>query len=41
MPLKGLFGGGDHEVERSGSTFFGGVTLRLNRPRPPEPPEAP
>jgi hypothetical protein len=27
---------GDHEVERSGSTFFGGVTLRLERPRPPE-----
>jgi hypothetical protein len=28
---------GDHEVERSGSRFFGGVTLRMNRPRPPEP----
>jgi hypothetical protein len=27
---------GDHEVKRSGSTFFGGVTLRLERPRPPE-----
>lgn len=27
---------GQHEVERSGSRFFGGVTLRLNRPRPPE-----
>ncbi|MXY30986.1 MAG: hypothetical protein F4Y48_07240 [Gammaproteobacteria bacterium] len=27
---------GDHKVERSGSTFFGGVTLRMNRPRPPE-----
>ena len=27
---------GDHEVERAGSTFFGGVTLRMNRPRPPE-----
>ncbi len=27
---------GEHEVERSGSTFFGGVTLRMNRPRPPE-----
>ena len=27
---------GDHQVERSGSTFFGGVTLKLNRPRPPE-----
>ena len=27
---------GDHEVERSGSTFFGGVTLKMNRPRPPK-----
>lgn len=27
---------GDHEVERSGSTFFDGVTLRMSRPRPPE-----
>lgn len=27
---------GDHRVNRSGSTFFGGVTLRMNRPRPPE-----
>lgn len=27
---------GDHEVKRSGSSFFGGVSLRLNRPRPPE-----
>ena len=27
---------GDHKVERSGSKFFGGVTLRMNRPRPPE-----
>ena len=27
---------GDHVVERSGSTFFGGVTLRMSRPRPPE-----
>ncbi|MBT8489259.1 MAG: hypothetical protein KJO65_10595 [Gemmatimonadetes bacterium] len=27
---------GDHEVERSGSLFFGGVTLRMTRPRPPE-----
>ena len=27
---------GDHEVERSGSSFFGGVMLRMNRPRPPE-----
>jgi hypothetical protein len=28
---------GEHEVERAGSTFFGGVTLRMNRPRPPNP----
>jgi hypothetical protein len=27
---------GNHEVKRSGSTFFGGVTLRMERPRPPE-----
>tara|TARA_Y100001970_G_C14201207_1_gene841193 strand:- start:604 stop:2127 length:1524 start_codon:yes stop_codon:yes gene_type:complete len=27
---------GDHTVKRSGSHFFGGVTLRMNRPRPPE-----
>lgn len=27
---------GAHKVNRSGSTFFGGVTLRMNRPRPPE-----
>ena len=27
---------GDHKVERSGSTFFDGVTLRMSRPRPPE-----
>ena len=30
---------GDHEVTRSGSSFFGGVSLRLNRARPPEKPE--
>jgi hypothetical protein len=30
---------GDHTVRRSGSTFFGGVTLRMERPRPPEDPE--
>ncbi|HSH75138.1 MAG TPA: M14 family zinc carboxypeptidase, partial [Longimicrobiales bacterium] len=30
---------GAHEVKRSGSTFFGGVTLRMERPRPPEEPE--
>ena len=28
---------GDHLVDRSGSRFFDGVTLRMNRPRPPEP----
>jgi hypothetical protein len=27
---------GQHEVERDGSRFFGGVSLRMNRPRPPE-----
>lgn len=27
---------GDHRVERSGATFFGGVSLSMNRPRPPE-----
>ncbi|MDH3422573.1 MAG: M14 family metallopeptidase, partial [Gemmatimonadota bacterium] len=27
---------GDHEVKRSGSAFFGGVSLRVERPRPPE-----
>jgi hypothetical protein len=27
---------GEHEVERKGSTFFGGVSFRLDRPRPPE-----
>jgi hypothetical protein len=27
---------GEHEVERSGSLFFGGVSLRMARPRPPE-----
>ena len=33
---------GDHEVNRSGSRFFGGVSLRMNRPRPPdEKPEPP
>jgi hypothetical protein len=26
---------GDHKVGRSGSHFFGGVSLRMNRPRPP------
>jgi hypothetical protein len=27
---------GDHEVKRSGSRFFGGVSLQMNRPWPPE-----
>jgi hypothetical protein len=27
---------GNHEVKRSGSTFFGGVSLRMERPRPPK-----
>lgn len=30
---------GNHEVKRSGSSFFGGVTRRMNRPRPPEEPK--
>ncbi|MEM7417669.1 MAG: M14 family metallopeptidase [Gemmatimonadota bacterium] len=30
---------GAHEVKRTGSRFFGGVSLRMNRPRPPEAPE--
>jgi hypothetical protein len=30
---------GRHRVNRSGSSFFGGVTLQMARPRPPEPPE--
>ena len=31
---------GEHEVKRSGSSFFGGVTLGINRQRPPEAEEA-
>ncbi|MDA0328018.1 MAG: M14 family metallopeptidase [Gemmatimonadetes bacterium] len=27
---------GDHDVNRSGTRFFGGVSLRMHRPRPPE-----
>ena len=27
---------GDHRVNRNASEFFGGVSLRLDRPRPPE-----
>jgi len=30
---------GEHEVERKGSSFFGGVSLSLDRPRPPKNPE--
>ncbi len=29
---------GDHEVERTGSEFFGGRTLKMKRPRPPNEP---
>jgi hypothetical protein len=32
---------GNHRVNRSGSTFFGGVGLQLARPRPPETPGEP
>jgi hypothetical protein len=28
---------GNHVVERQGESFWGGVTLRLNRARPPKP----
>ena len=27
---------GDHEVNRESSEFFGGVSIKLDRPRPPE-----
>ena len=27
---------GNHKIERSGSKFFGGVTLKMNRHRPPK-----
>ncbi len=30
---------GDHKVNRNTSEFFGGVSIRLDRPRPPEDPE--
>jgi len=30
---------GAHEVERKGEAFWGGVSLSMNRPRPPKPPE--
>ncbi len=30
---------GDHQVNRTVREFFGGISIRLDRPRPPEPPE--
>lgn len=27
---------GDHKIERTGTRFFGGVTLKMHRPRPPK-----
>lgn len=30
---------GDHRIERQASEFYGGVSLRLDRPRPPKDPE--
>ncbi len=30
---------GDHRVNRNSSEFFGGVSIRLHRPRPPEDPD--
>jgi hypothetical protein len=30
---------GEHEVERKGSSFYGGVSWTLDRPRPPKPEE--
>lgn len=30
---------GDHQIERKEDTFHGGVSLSMNRPRPPKPPE--
>ncbi len=32
---------GDHRIERKGSEFWGGVSLSMDRPRPPKPPEKP
>jgi hypothetical protein len=29
----------NHEVKRSGTRFFGGVSIRMTRPRPAEPEE--
>ena len=28
---------GNHQIERNGSKFFGGVSLKMKRPRPPKP----
>ena len=30
---------GNHQIERNGSKFFGGVSLKMKRPRPPKPTE--
>ena len=30
---------GDHKVERKGTSFWGGVSWSLDRPRPPKSPE--
>jgi hypothetical protein len=30
---------GNHQIERNGSKFFGGVSLKMKRPRPPKPVE--
>ncbi len=32
---------GDHRIERKGSEFWGGVSLSMDRPRPPKPAEKP
>jgi hypothetical protein len=31
---------GHHAVERKGTSFFGGATMSLDRPRPPKPDQA-
>ena len=33
--FRTIFSYGDHKVDRSGSPFLGGVTLRMSRTRPP------
>jgi hypothetical protein len=42
--LVGYLASGHHEIERKRDIFWGGVTLSLNRPRPPrdkpEPPDS-